>query len=121
MAANKGTAALDASAIAAVFNAMTSQVDADGNPILISKFHIVVPPAKYLDALKAVAPDALIASGLSSTSAAAFATSVENYGLPRIGRVDVRLEDGERLHPSRHPNAVWAQWKNGAQRRRTCA
>lgn len=72
---NKGTDVLDASGIANAYGKLISQKDIDGNPILIERFHLVVPPQKYIAALKALSDAALIATGLSSTSAAAVATS----------------------------------------------
>lgn len=66
---NKGTTALSADAIGDVISAMTSQLDADGNPILISRFHLVAPPKKYITALKALSDAALIATGVGASAA----------------------------------------------------
>jgi hypothetical protein len=67
---NKGTAALDADAIGTVVTAMRNQNDADSEPIMITRFHLVVPPAKEIPALKALSSAALIAVGVGNSAAA---------------------------------------------------
>ena len=54
---------------------MRSQLDADGEPIIVTKFHVVVPPALEIPLYKALDQAALVVSGLASTSTASFATS----------------------------------------------
>jgi hypothetical protein len=78
--ANKGTASLSGDAtgadnIGAVITSMRNQKDADGNPILLTRFHLVVPPELEIRALKALSASALVAIGLASTSAASLQTS----------------------------------------------
>jgi hypothetical protein len=52
-----------------VITRMSSQVDADGNPILVSKFHIVYPPALEIPVLKALSPSQLLAVGVGNSAA----------------------------------------------------
>jgi hypothetical protein len=66
---NKGTLPLTASNLFDTTVAMANQNDIDGEPIMVDGWVLVVPPAKQKAALEAVAPAALIAVGLSSTSA----------------------------------------------------
>ena len=56
-----------------VLQAMRSQKDADGEPIIVTKFHLVVPPALEIPMYKALDQAALIAKGFDN--AAAFTTS----------------------------------------------
>lgn len=74
--ANKGTTVLSSDALDTIFGLMTSQKDADNNPILIRTFHLVVPPKKYTAALRAVAPDALIATGVGNSAATSTSKNV---------------------------------------------
>jgi len=73
--ANKGTTALSSQALFDTVTLMRNQKDTDGEPIMIDGFILVVPPDKYKAALEAVNPAALIAVGLSSTSAKEVQTS----------------------------------------------
>ena len=52
-----------------VIQRLSSQKDADGNPIMISKFHIVYPPALEIAVLKALSPQQLIAVGVGNSAA----------------------------------------------------
>lgn len=73
--ANKDTKVLSSTTLFDTITLMRNQKDTDGEPIFIDKFILVVPPNKYKAALDAVNPAALIAVGLSSTSAKEVATS----------------------------------------------
>ncbi len=73
--ANKGTTALSATSLFDTLTLMRNQTDIDGEPIMIDRFTLVVPPNKYKAALEAVNPAALIAVGLSSTSTKEVQTS----------------------------------------------
>jgi len=72
---NKGTLPLTIDNIGTTLTAMRSQKDADGEPIIVTKFHLVVPPALEIPMLKALNTSALIAVGLSSTSTKEVQTS----------------------------------------------
>ena len=72
---NKGTAALTGDNLAAAITAMKSQKDADGEPIIINRFHVVVPVALEYKLLQILSQNLLIATALGSTSAAATQTS----------------------------------------------
>jgi hypothetical protein len=73
--ANKGTSVLSATTLFDTLTLMRNQLDTDGEPIMIDRFTLVVPPNKYKAALEAVNPAALIAVGLSATNAKEVQTS----------------------------------------------
>jgi hypothetical protein len=73
---NKGTTALSATSLFDTTVLMAQQLDVDGNPIMVDGYTLVVPPQKQRAALEAVSPAALIAVGLSSTSAKERQTSM---------------------------------------------
>lgn len=70
---NKGTLTLNGGTaidnLATTVLAMKTQKDADGEPIIVTRFHLVVPAALEVAALKALSNNLLIASSLGSTSA----------------------------------------------------
>lgn len=112
---NKGTSALTATTLFDTIVAMMNQYDTDGEPIMTSGFVLVVPPALWRAALEAVSPAALIATGLSSTSAKARDTSANVTSL-----LDVQIIVNSYLpiiDTSGHANTTWyvfAKLANGA-------
>jgi hypothetical protein len=52
-----------------VIVAMQSQVDTNNNPIVVERFHLVVPPALQFTALKILSQSALIATGVGNAAA----------------------------------------------------
>lgn len=67
--ANKGTSPLSATALAATITLMKQQKDADGMPIIINRFHVVVPVNKEFLLAQLLSQNLLIATALSSSSA----------------------------------------------------
>jgi len=72
---NSGVLAFSATNLGTTLQLMRSQVDADGEPIICTKFHVVVPPALEVALYQALNQSALIAVGLSSTSTKEVQTS----------------------------------------------
>lgn len=70
---NKGTLTLNGATaidnIATTITAMRKQYDEDGEPIMITRFHMVVPPDLEVAALKALSSNALIAIGQGNSAA----------------------------------------------------
>lgn len=71
---NKGALPLLAANIGTTITNMRNQKDFDGNPISLTRFHLVVPPELEITALKELSSAALIAIGIP-TGAAAVQTS----------------------------------------------
>jgi hypothetical protein len=69
-----------------IVTAMRKQYDEDGEPIMITRFHLVVPPDLEFTALQTLSNNILIATALGSTSAAAVQTN-ENV----IAKVPITL------------------------------
>jgi hypothetical protein len=90
---NKGTLAFNGTNLGTVFQLMRSQRDADGEPIIITRFHVVVPPALEVSLYQALNTAALIAVGLSSTSVKEVQTSAnvvaQNFNV--VGHVNPYL------------------------------
>lgn len=63
------TAQLAIDALETVITAMQSQVDTNGNPIVVERFHLVVPPALQFTALRILSQSALIATGVGNAAA----------------------------------------------------
>ena len=79
---NKDTKSFSATNLGLAIAALRKQVDKDGEPIIVTRFHLVVPPALEMAALQALNSAALIAVGLSSTSTKETQTSwnvLSNY------------------------------------------
>ncbi len=72
---NKGALAFSADNLGTTLQNMRSQKDPDGEPIIVTRFHLVVPPALEIAMYKALDQAALIAVGLSSTSTKEVQTS----------------------------------------------
>lgn len=72
---NLGTLSLTGDNLAAVITKMKQQKDADGEPIIITRFHVVVPVALEYKLAQILSQNLLIATALGSTSAAATQTS----------------------------------------------
>lgn len=82
--------------IGTVITRLSSQTDPDGNPIVVSKFHLVYPPALQMDALKALETVALIAIGIGNAAATTTSANVvaknfditphKNEWLPQIDK-----------------------------------
>jgi hypothetical protein len=66
---NKDTLALSTDNIGKVITRLSNQRDADGNPIMVSKYHLVYPPALEMEAYKALETVALIAIGMGNSAA----------------------------------------------------
>jgi hypothetical protein len=70
---NKGTLTLNgvtgADNLGSTITAMRKQYDEDGEPIMIERFHLVVPPDMQLQALKVLSSAALIAVGVGNAAA----------------------------------------------------
>lgn len=66
---NVGALQLTADNIGATITAMRNQKDANGNPIRITRFHLVVTPENEITALKALSDSALIAIGFGNSAA----------------------------------------------------
>lgn len=64
--ANKGTLTLTADNLAATITAMKSQKDADGEPIIIERFHLVVPVGKEFTAMQVLSNNLLIGQGANA-------------------------------------------------------
>ncbi len=73
---NLGTAAFSTTQLELAIAAMREQVDIDGEPILISGFHLVVPPALEIAAMKVLNTAALIAVGVGSSAATTTSANV---------------------------------------------
>lgn len=63
---NKGTLVLSGDNLAATITAMKSQKDADGEPIIIERFHLVVPVGKEFTALQVLSQNLLIGQGANA-------------------------------------------------------
>ena len=72
---NKDTLGFTLDNLGTTFRRLRSQRDKDGEPIIVTKFHLVVPPALEIPMYKALDQAALVATGLASTSAASLSTS----------------------------------------------
>jgi hypothetical protein len=70
---NKGTLSLNGTSgadnLAATITAMRKQYDEDGEPIMITRFHLVVPPDMEIQALKVLSSAALISVGVGNSAA----------------------------------------------------
>jgi hypothetical protein len=82
--------------IGTVITRLSSQEDADGNPIMVSKYHLVYPPALEMEVLKALETVALIAIGIDNAAATTTSANVvaknfsitphKNAWLPKIDK-----------------------------------
>lgn len=104
---NKGTTSLTgdaagADAIGAVVTAMRNNKDYDGNPISITRFHLVVPPELEIKALKALSSAALIAIGVGASAAAQTSENV-------IAKLPITLHVNEYLSSvdTTHGTTTW--------------
>lgn len=93
--ANKVTTALTADsagqdALGAAVTYLRNQKDVDNNPILVTKFHLVVAPEKYLTALRVLSAAALIATGVGNSASS---TTSENV----IAKLPITLHVNEYL------------------------
>lgn len=66
---NKGTLTFNADNLFSTITALRNQKDKNNNPISITRFHLVVPPELEKAALQALSTSALIAIGVTNSSA----------------------------------------------------
>lgn len=104
---NKGTTALTgdgtgADAIGAVITAMRNQKDSDGNPVSLTRFHLVVPPELEIRALKALSASALIAIGVGNSASVQTSENV-------IAKLPITLHVNEYLSSvdTTHGTTTW--------------
>lgn len=72
---NKGTDTFNADNLAKVIALMTTQLDAEGEPVVFDGFELIYGPSLNYRVLQALNPASLIVSGLKSTSSGSTQTS----------------------------------------------
>lgn len=109
---NLGSLQFTGDNLAATITKMKQQKDADGEPIIINRFHLVVPVALEYKANQVLSQNLLIASALGSTSAAATVTS-ENV----IARYPITLHTNPYLDiiDTTHPAFTWYLFADPSQ------